>query len=321
MKRVLVWVLGVGLAAASCSSPKTDLYTIGVIELLESGTAREVRRGLLQALSDGGLQDGLNVRIVVRNGLGDIAEVHRIARAFVKERVHLLVPTSTQSLQAALIATSAIPVVFSSVANPDLVGAGTSASAHRANVTGVASAAPIREGLAVVREILPGARRLGTLWTPSEMNSAYYLGLFREACLSLGFESVSVPVENASDVHLAALILINKKIDAIFQISDNTINAAFEALAKTAEENAVPLFSGSLLAAGAGAAAAVGWDFQAMGYRAGQLVLRVKNGESPAAIPIQSMSEVRIAVNRRAAARQGVVLPDAVVNRAVEILE
>jgi len=316
-----VWLVFCVLAA-SCGGPDgKDLTTIGVLELIDSGTSREVRRGLLQALADGGLRDGVNVRIEVRNGRGNISEVHRLARAFVKDGVDILVPTSTQSLQAALIATPKIPIVFSSVANPYLAGAGVSATEHRPNVTGVASTAPIREGLAVVREILPGARRLGTLWTPSEMNSEYYLDLAREASADLGFDIVSVPVENPDDILLAARVLINRKIDAIYQISDNTINAAFEALARAADENAVPLFSGSLLAARSGAAAAVGWDFYAMGYKSGQLVLRVKNGENPTLIPLESMSDVRLVLNRRAAALQGVVFPGSVLKRAAEILE
>ncbi|MBM3311190.1 MAG: hypothetical protein FJY80_06755 [Candidatus Aminicenantes bacterium] len=321
MKRLILWGGILGLLAVSCSRPAKALYTIGVLELLDSGTAREVRRGLLQALSDGGLRDGVNVRVVVRNGLGNIPLVHRYARGFVDDGVDLLVPTSTQSLQAALVAASGIPVVFSSVANPYLAGAGRSAAEHRPNVTGVSSTAPIREALAIVREVLPGARRLGTLWTPSEMNSEYYLELAREASSAFGFDIVPVPVDNPSDVLLAARVLINKKVDAIYQISDNTTNAVFEALAKAADESAVPLFSGSLLGARAGAAAAVGWDFYAMGYKSGQLVLRVKNGESPASIPIESMTDVRIALNRPAASRQGVVFPEAVLKRANEILE
>lgn len=321
MKRFFLWGWTLCLAAVSCSRPAKDLYTVGVLEILDSGTVREVRRGLLQALSDGGLRDGTNVRIEIRNGQGNIPLVHRFARGFVDDGVDLIVPTSTQSLQATLIATSSLPVVFSSVANPYLAGAGRSAAEHRPNVTGVCSTAPIREALAIVREVLPRARRLGTLWTPSEMNSEYYLELAREASSALGFDIVPVPVENPSDVLLAARVLINKKVDAIYQISDNTTNAAFEALAKAADENGVPLFSGSLLAVRVGAAAAVGWDFYAMGYKSGQLVLRVKNGESPAAIPFESMSDVRLALNRQAASRQGVVFPEAILKRATEILE
>jgi putative ABC transport system substrate-binding protein len=320
LKRVAI-VLGLGLLAVSCSRPSARLYTIGVLELLDSGTTREVRRGFLQALSEGGLRDGVNVRIDIRNGLGDISEVHRLARSFVDEKVDLIVPSSTQSLQAALIATQTIPIVFTSVANPYQAGAGVSSGEHLDNVTGIASTGPIRQALAFIRGVLPGVRRLGTLWTPSELNSAYYLELAREAAPEFGFEIVPVPVDNPSAVLLAAQILVNRKIEAIYQISDNTINASFEALSKVADENAIPLFSGSVLAARSGAAAAIGWDFYEMGYKSGQVVLRIKNGERPGAIPFQGMSVVRIALNLKAAARQGLVFAPDIIRTADEVLD
>jgi putative ABC transport system substrate-binding protein len=320
VKRAAILSLGLVLFAAGCPQPKPRLATIGVLELLDSGTTREVRRGLLQALSDAGLKDGVDVRIEVRNGLGDISEVHRLARAFVDERVDLIVASSTQSLQAALIATQTIPIVFTSVANPYRAGAGISESEHLANVTGVASTGPIRQALAFIREIFPGVRRLGTLWTPSEMNSEYYLELAREAAVESGFEIVSVPVDNPSGVLLAAQVLVNRKIEVIYQISDNTTNASFEALAQVADENAIPVFSGSILAARAGASAAIGWDFYDMGYKSGQIVARVKGGESPAGIPFQTMSDVRISLNLKAAARQGVVFSPEILRRANEVL-
>jgi putative ABC transport system substrate-binding protein len=181
--------------------------------------------------------------------------------------------------------------------------------------------APVREALDLIREVRPGARRLGTLWTPSELNSAYYLDLVGASAAELGFEVEAVAVESPSDVLLAAQVLVNRKVDVIFPISDNTINTSFEALAKVADENRLPLFGGFLLAANAGAAAAVGWDFFDMGYRSGQIALRVRNGESPARIPFQSMSGVRLALNLRAAERQGVTFPPEVLRRATGILK
>jgi putative ABC transport system substrate-binding protein len=235
--------------------------------------------------------------------------------------VDMIVAVATSALQAVLAASPKVPVIFTSVANPYLTRAGVSPTEHLANVTGVASTGPIRPILDLIRKIAPRARRLGTLWTPSEINSEYYLELARGEAAELGFEIVAVPVANASDVLLAAQVLVNRKIDVIYQISDNTINNAFEILGRIAEENTIPLFGGFLLSTRAGACAAMGWDFLEIGTRTGELVLRVKGGESPAGIPFQSMTAVKLSLNRVAAARQGVVFPEDVVKRAGEILD
>jgi putative ABC transport system substrate-binding protein len=271
-------------------------------------------------LEDGGLKDGVNVQLKIRNGMGDISEVQRIAQEFVNEKVDMIVPISTPCLQAALIVTQNIPVIFSSVANPYLTRAGVSPTEHLGNVTGVSSEGPIKETLKLIKETLPLAKRVGTLWTPSELNSEYYLDVAREGAAELGFEIVAVPVSNPSEVLLAAQVLINKKIDVIYQISDNTINASFMALGKVAEENGIPLFGGFLRSTELGACAAMGWEFFDMGYKTGQIVLRVKGGENPVKIPFQSMTTVKLHLNQKAAEKQGVKFPDAVLKRAAEVL-
>jgi putative ABC transport system substrate-binding protein len=320
-RRAAFLLLGAALIGPACRRPSPSAYTIGILQLLESPTAREIRRGFVKALEDYGLQNGVNIRLDVRDGLGDLAEVQGLARALVEDRVDMIIAVTTQCLQAAMIATSRIPIVFTSVANPYLTRAGTSAAAHLANVTGVASTGPIRQSLAFIREVLPGVRRVGTLWTPSELNSEYYLELLRTAADELGLEIVTVPVANPNEVLLASQVLIGKRVEAIYQISDNTVNASFEALGMAAAEAGVPLLGGFLLSTRLGACAALGWDFFDMGYKTGSLAVRIKNGEDPARIPFQSMTNVQLSLNLDAAERQGVRFPDEVRRRAVETVE
>jgi putative ABC transport system substrate-binding protein len=99
-------------------------------------------------------------------------------------------------------------------------------------------------------------------------------------------------------------------------MSDNTLNSAFDVIGRAAAENATPLVASFLRAADFGACAALGLDFYDMGVKAGRLAVRVKSGESPGAIPIQSLDEIKLYVNPAAAARQGVVLPRSVLARA-----
>jgi len=321
-KRILILPALAALFAAACSpaAPRHDLYTVGIFQVTEAPTLGETRKGFIRAFEDQGYRDGANIRFKVRNAMGDISEVQRIAEAFDRDRVDLIVALSTQSLQAALIAGTKIPIVFASVANPYLVKAGRSAEDHLPNVTGVASTAPIAETLAFIRQVLPQARRIGTLWTPAEINSEYYLDLARREASRLKMEIVAIPIVNAGDVLFSAQLLVNKKVDAIYPISDNTINAVFETIGLVAEENGIPLFGGFASATRLGACAAMGWDFFEMGRKAGALALRVKAGEQPGRIPFQAMSDLRLSLNMTAAARQGVVFPEVVIGRANEIL-
>jgi putative ABC transport system substrate-binding protein len=320
MKKYWVLFAAFLLMFPACQKENRDLYTIGVFQVDDAPTLNSVRKGFISALEEAELLDGVNIRMVIRNGMGSIPEVQRIAQEFVSSQVDLIVPFSTPCLQAALHASLEIPIVFSSIANPFLVGAGRSVDDHLPNVTGISSRGPIKESLAFIKQILPETKRVGTLWTPSELNSKYYLDLAIEGAKELGLEIVSVPVNNKSEVLMAAQVLMNKRIDVIYQISDNTINASFEAVSRVADENAIPLFGGALFSTNLGASAAMGWDFFEMGHRAGQVAIRVKNGENPAGIPIQYMNEVKLHLNLNAAAKQGVSFSEDVLARANEIL-
>ena len=304
------------------SSPLGEkrLYTIGIFQFIDSITLNEVRKGVIQALEDGGLRDGVDARLRIRNAMGDMSEVQRIAQEFGQKKMDMVVPLSTQCLQAALIEIPKTPIVFSSVANPYIVGAGKSAKDHLSHVTGVASTGPVKKTIAFIKLLLPNARRIGILWTPSELNSQYYLELAREQAGQMGLEVVAVPVTNTNEVLLSAQELVNKKIDVLFPISDNTINASFEALGKVAEENSLPLFGGFLLSTEQGACAAMGYSFFEMGYKTGQIVLRVKGGESPGQIPFQTMDKINLYLNLEAAAKQGVRFSESILKRADKII-
>jgi len=155
MRKIGVVFLLLFMLFPHCKKAQDHLYTMGIFQVDDAPTLNEVRKGFLRALEDNGLVDGTNIRLIIRNGMGDIPEVQRIAREFAAKRVDMIVALSTPSLQAALHATHEIPIIFSSVANPYLAGAGKSAEDHRKNVTGVSSRGPIRESLIFLKEILP----------------------------------------------------------------------------------------------------------------------------------------------------------------------
>jgi putative ABC transport system substrate-binding protein len=298
-------------APAEVSRP----YVIGIFQSVDSPTANEVRRGILQAFAEAGLRDGLEIVVRIRIANNDISEVQRIARVLVAERVDLIIPLSTQALQAAILAGRATPIVFGAVAVPYLVGAGSSAENHLGNVTGVASTGPVRQTIALIHEVLPRARRIGSLWTSSEINSEFYMDLARESAVELGLEMIAVPVADSHVIPAAVQRLLNEKVDALFPMSDNTINSSFDIVGRAADENGLPLFGSFLRAVEFGACAALGYDFFDMGLKTGRLAVRVKNGESPGRIPIQSMDEIRLYINKEAAARQGVTFSRGLLDR------
>lgn len=320
MKKIICTVMILLFLFLGCQKKERSLYTLGIFQVNDAPTLNAVREGFVRALEESGLEDGKNIHLIFQNGKGDISRVQQIAEGFIARNVDMIAAFSTPCLQAALHATREVPIVFSSVANPYLAGAGASAEDHLNNVSGVSSEGPIKQSMQFIKQLMPHVRRVGTLWTPSELNSNYYLEMVRESAAEIGVEVIAVPITHASEVLLSAQILINKKIDVIYQISDNTINNSFEALGQVASENSIPLFGGFLMSTQLGACAALGWDFFDMGYKSGLVAARVKNGESPADIPFQYMDKVLLNLNLEVARRQGVEFPDEILSRADKVI-
>lgn len=324
MKKFFNWYLIVGgclvfLFWGCHNSPRPE-FKVGLFQINEAPTLNETREGVLQALKDKGFFPGKNIEVIARNGRGEISYVQKIAEDFRQQKVDIIVALSTPCLQAAIQVTDEIPIIFASVANPFLVGAGKSEVDHLSHVTGVSSRSPIYQNLAFIREVLPHAKRMGTLWTPAELNSEYYLDLVKKGAEKFGFEVIALPVESVQDVFFVAQKLVNEGVEVLFPISDNTLNASFAAVAQVANENRIPLFGANLLTVEQGACAAMGWDFYEMGYRAGELVVRVLRGENPGDIPIYYMEHVLLYLNLFSAQKQGVNFSSEIIARADRII-
>ena len=124
MKKTFALLLLLSVLLISCSQEEEDLYTIGIFQINDAPTMVVVRDSFIKALNDNGLRHGENVKLIVKNAMGDIPEAQRIAQSFVTQEVDMIVAFSTPCFQAAMHASREIPIVFSAVANPYLAVAG-----------------------------------------------------------------------------------------------------------------------------------------------------------------------------------------------------
>jgi len=92
---------------------------------------------LRESLRRMGYEEGRNVRLDYRNQADEDA-ARATARAFVRERVDLMVAFENQAVRAAQAATSEIPVVFAHVSDPVAAGFVKSMARPGGNLTGVA---------------------------------------------------------------------------------------------------------------------------------------------------------------------------------------
>ncbi|MFH1212924.1 MAG: ABC transporter substrate-binding protein [Candidatus Neomarinimicrobiota bacterium] len=303
----------------SCGNTQRPL-TIGIAEFNQSPMNAETEKGVLDALRDSGYVAGQNVKFIIQNAQGDFPTVNAIARNFTTGRVDLICCLATPNLQNCLNLSKDVPIVFTSVANPFLAGAGRTETDHLPNVTGIATRSPFDETIAIIREILPNIKVIGTLYTPSEINSEYYLECQKAVAAKNGLTVIALSVNTTSELTDAANALASKKIDAIYQISDNLTNLGFEAIVKVANQARLPLFCNQTSEVERGAAVGVGWNFYEAGYEAGKIIPGILRGAKPADIPIKYMTGAKVTLNLPAARIQGLVIPQTIIDRADEVI-
>jgi ABC-type uncharacterized transport system substrate-binding protein len=295
-------------------------WKVGLAAYSESTILDEVIAGYRRGLKAAGLVEGRDYTTTYRNAQGDIGTLNALVDELNGDDTDLVVGISTPALQAALRKVDRKPVVFVGVLDPFAAGAGKSDSDHRPAVTGVYLSYPYAAMARTVREVLPGARRVGTLFAPGEVNSVLARQRFEGPLKGEGLELVSLPVNGPTEVSDAALALCRSGIDVLCQISDNLSNASFPAIARACEVERTPLFTFSPSKVKGGAVLGVGVDFAENGREGGLLVAEVIRGKDPSRIPFRAATRILRSVNLDNARRLGVSVPAEWVKAADEVV-
>lgn len=318
MRKFLFAAAVAGMAAAPAFA--ADI-TVGVTSIVEHPALDAARDGIKETLEAAGYKDGENgfhFLFETAQGKPDIAA--QIAKKYVGDDVNVIVPISTPSAQGAVAATKDIPIVFTAVTDPVAAQIVPSLMHPGGNVTGISDMSPIAEHIALIKEITPDAKKIGVVYNPGEANSVVLVNRLKELAGPAGLEIVESPATKSGEVQQATLALVGK-VDAIYIPTDNTVVSALEAAVSVAQENKIPLYAGDTDSVPRGAIAAIGFNYHDVGIETGKIVVRVLNGESPGAIDVSFATGTNLVVNKGAAAKYGVTVPDSVLQRAGQVIE
>lgn len=323
MRKLFLAVAAATAIVAPVAAPvaaSAEMVTVAVTAIVEHPALDAARDGVMEALAEAGYTVGDNLTFVYESAQGNPATATQIARKFVGDGPTVIVPISTPSAQAVVAATKDIPIVFTAVTDP--VGAQLIDSMEKpgANVTGISDFSPLADHLALIREIMPDAKKLGVIYNPGESNAVSLVEALKVMAPEAGFEIVESNATKTSEVQGAARALVGKA-DAIYVPTDNTIVSALEAAVKVATENKLPLFAGDTDSVTRGAIAAVGFNYFDIGKQTGAVVAAILKGTAPADIPVKVAAGTDLVVNPKAAEAMGVTIPEAVIKRATKVVE
>jgi putative ABC transport system substrate-binding protein len=313
-------LLAVAATLALTLPAKAEDVTVAVTAIVEHPALDAVRKGVQDTLAAAGYKEGENLKFLFESALGNPATAAQIARQFAGEDPNVIVPISTPSAQAVVSSTRDIPVVFTAVSDP--LGAQLVKDMDKpgGNVTGLSDMSPVAEHIALIKEILPNVKSIGYLYNSGEANSVSLLAVLKTEAEKAGLKVVESAATKSAEVQGAARALVGRA-DVIYVPTDNTIISALEGAVAVAEEAKLPLFTADTDSVSRGSIAALGFNYYDVGKQTGDIVVRILKGENPGDIAVKVAAGSDLVVNKKAAEKMGVTLPESVLKRANRVVE
>jgi len=312
-----VCLLIVGLLVAPLAG--AEMIRIGEHQIVAHPALDNDSRGFKAALEEEGFIEGKNVKFDRQNAQGDQSNCAIIARKFEDDRVDLIHAISTPNAQASVKISKTIPIVFSSVTAPVATGLVPQMGKTGTHVTGVSDRWPIELQCRMYQDLVPHAKRWGTIYNPGDVNVTFHIKEMKMAMEKMGVKLVEAHISSSSEVMQAAQSLMGR-VDAIHITSDNTAVSAFESIVKVCNNNNIPLFAGDQDSCPRGAVAAYGPDYFQIGYTAGKQAARILKGENPGEVPAGLAMGYSLWVSLKHAKAQGLELPMTLIEKAADKL-
>ena len=246
----------------------------------------------------------------------------RLAAELVARRPDLIYAPPSSAAVAATRATNTIPIVFATGADPVGAGLVMSLSNPGSNATGVItiidSLAPKK--LELLREIMPGVRRLGLIGDPNDPRLTVDRAALAQVTSSLGVTVVVADALNPASFDAGVASLIGQRVDAIMAVGSLTYNLR-ERLVELTIKQRVPVVGTYSAMVEAGAFFAYAASLPSQLRRSAHLVDKVLRGAKPADIPVEQPTDFEFVVNLKAAKLLGITIPRSILLRADRVIE
>ena len=295
-----------------------EVPIIGINQYGSHGSLDNCREGFLQGLQEAGLVEGTDYTIDYQNANFDTNLATQIAQAFSAEDAALMVGIATPSATACYAAAEDkdIPVIFTAITDP--VGA----KLDSGNITGTSDVLPVQGQLELIRAIQPEADTIGIVYTTSEANSVYSIGVYEELAADYGFTIEAIGVTAQSEVTQAVDTLISQGVDCLSNLTDNNVVGVLGSILEKTNEAGIPVYGSEIEQMELGCVAGAGLDYVQLGIQTGKMAAQILTGEATCEdLPYETIENYGLYVNSNALAAMGLTLPEDVAQNAEEVGE
>jgi putative ABC transport system substrate-binding protein len=326
-RRSFVGTLGLGLLAVPLGAQAQQVgkvVRIGLLSYAASDPASTARwNAFRERLRELGYVEGQNVVFEARWGDGQVSRLRALATELIDAKVDVLVTATSEAALAAKQATSSIPVVTATGADPVALGLVASLSRPGGNVTGVFSMSNELAGkrLELLKQLIPRTSRVAFLRDPDNRASALNLRNAESAAKSLGVVVQGFSVRGHKELDAAFAAMKRARIDAIILGENTPFFAERRHIADLAITHRLPMVAQAKEFAEAGGLVSYGPDYLDQFRRAATYVDKIFKGAKPSDLPIEQPTKFELVINLKTAKALGLTIPQAVLGRADEVIQ
>jgi putative ABC transport system substrate-binding protein len=276
-----------------------------------------------QGLKEAGYIDGQNVTIEYRWAEGRYERLQTQAADLVHRQVSVIAATSTPAGLVAKAASSTIPIVFTTGADPVKLGFVASLNQPGGNATGVSffTSEMGSKQAELVHELIPAAAHVGLLVNPNFPATDAQTRDVTTAASAIGFQIDVIQASDSREIEAAFGALVRTRADALLVGSDVFLLSRRLQIATLAARHAIPAVYPLREFAEAGGLMSYGAS-QTEAYRqAGIYTGKILKGAKPADLPVMRSTKFELVINLPTARAIGLEIPPMLLARADEVIE
>jgi len=325
-RRAFITLLG-GAAAwpLAAGAQQAAMPVIGFLHLATPDSfadrLREFRRGLKEI----GYVEGESISIIYRWAENQPERLPALAADLAQRRVSVIVCAGgLLAIVAAKAATTTIPIVFGIGEDPVARGLVASIARPGGNLTGInfLNNELIAKRLEILRELIPGAKRVAVLVNPTEPEAADTTATAIDAAArAIGLQIRVFNASNSREIDDAFASLVHERPDAVFVGANPTFNNRRKQLVLQAMRHGLPAAYASREYAEAGGLMSYGTDFLDTYRQIGAYAGRILKGAKPADLPVVQSAKFELVINQMTARILGVDVPATLLATADEVIE
>ena len=329
-----------------------EMPVIGFLRSAEFANVSHFVTAFRRGLKEVEFVEGQNVMIEFRSAEDRPDRLPALATDLIRRPVALIVGDLPSAI-AAKAATTTVPIVFATGADPVTEGLVASLNRPGGNVTGVVffNAVLGAKRLELLRQLVPkvttngvlvypnnpsgadqsislGALKLGELPLPAPREIAYFYAHteaerreVQAAAQAVGQQLFILDVSSDRDIETAFTTIVQRGAGALLVGTGAFLNSHRERLVALAAHHGLPASYGWREAVVAGGLMSYGASITDAYRQAGIYAGRILKGERPADLPVMRSTKIEFVINLRTAKALGLDVPDKLLAIADEVIE